>query len=288
MLYHRRRLTFDTLKTEGETDIQRSSILERRNALTLRVAKFKILRATYLPGLPLYTAHLAIAARLKGPIALDSDLHTEKVPVDAERDDFPESENLFLPSAIPEDFRARVCIPETIDAEIRLRIAQLTDFLINIRRCLRIRQKMIHWKNHNISGQHHGTRSRGIIDRMQARLNVLVKAYRVARIARLKLQRGDWELVWRELRDGDIKSYIDLEESVADAAKKARNAAKEARSGKKASGETRRELSWIWISTARVEASSDGKERGYNGFEGMDESEFCYLVGNLRNLSNIT
>lgn len=137
---------------------------------------------------------------------------------------------------------------------------------------------MIHWKNHNISGQHHGTRSRGIIDRMQARLETLARKYRAARKARLDLQPGDWEVIFRELKSGDIRSYVDPEESIADAAKKARDAEKRARYKNQSSGDTRRELSWIWTSTAGVDARSGTKEGDYNGLEGLDESECQYFA----------
>lgn len=241
-----------------------SAILERRNALSLRLASHKVLQSTYLSGLPLLLAELAAKERRIASVLRDAGIAGDEIDNDATRDEFPETVELFLPSTVPDTLRDRVCTSDVIEAEKRLRIAQLTDCLINIRRCLRIVTKMIHWKNHNITGQHHGTRSRGIIDRIRDRLTSLAVKYRVARKARLSLGRGDWELVWCELKESDVRSYTDTEESIADAEKRMRYHMREG------GGETHRKLSWIWTTQAGVEEGA----RTRTGLEGMDDSEW--------------
>lgn len=131
---------------------------------------------------------------------------------------------------------------------------------------------MIHWKNHQISGQSHGTRSRGVVDRMTARLDDIAQKYRVARIAMLSLDPSkDWQLIWQDLKPSDITAYMDTEMSIADAEKYRRRKMKPG-------GETRRILSWIWTTTAGVDGAAEKEGDKNTGLEGMDESKQASTV----------
>lgn len=263
---YRRRLTWDITQQKAGTEIQHASILERRNALSLRIASWVVLRSTYLPGLPLYLDHLSKQERAD-TIFHDSSSSNTTTPVDEACDEFPEDVQLFLPSSIPLPFRTRVCTIETINVEKRMRVAQMTDCIVYSRRSIRIRTRMIHWKNKNITGQHHGTRSRGIVDRMSARLQDLQNKYGFARSALLRLDpTGEWQEIWQELRPSDLVSYADTELNVTDAEKHMRRSTT-------VTGETRKKLSWIWTTTAGVDGAARNEGDQHSGFEGLDESE---------------
>jgi hypothetical protein len=94
--------------------------------------------------------------------------------------------------------------------EERLRTAQLNDSLNSIRHTLRVKSRMIQFKNANVRGQRDNIRSRAIIDRIHDKARAFAVKYRDARIAKLSLSgHGDWEQVYRPLADSDIRSYTD-------------------------------------------------------------------------------
>lgn len=218
-------------------------------------------------GLPLHLAQLSKQEQSSTPVAQNASSAGDAPTANAARTNFPEEIQLFLPSSIPASYRIRVCDAGTIDAEKRLRLAQLTDCLVNIRRALRIRTRMIRWKNHQITGQSLGTRSRAVVDRMQQRLDTIAQKYREARIALMSLDSSvGWQTIWRDLQPSDITSYVDTEQSMADAVKYMRR-------GMRPGGETRRILSWIWTTTAGVNGAAESQEDQNTGLEGMDESK---------------
>lgn len=203
--------------------------------------------------------------RASAPILQDLGTSNDAALIDSSSGNFPEDIPLLLPSSIPASYRMNVCATEAIHAEARLRRTQMTDSLVSIRRCFRILARMIRFKNHQISGQSQGTRSRVIVDRMQERLDYYRKKYCVARAALLCLDSTpEWQLIWRDLKQTDMTSYADTEISLADAEKCRRRGIDPTKAG-----ETRRILSWIWVSNAGVD---ELEEVHHTGLEGMDES----------------
>ena len=119
---------------------------------------------------------------------------------------------LWLPSSLPLIDRQRICTPGLAESEDKLRTAHCNDSLAGIRNTLRLKSRMVHFKNKNVRGQRGGTRSREIIDRVHNRTRQFAARYRAARAAKLRLSGpGIWEKTLCELHDSDIRSYQDPE-----------------------------------------------------------------------------
>jgi len=108
--------------------------------------------------------------------------------------DKPEETLIWLPSLIPSEKRAAVCRKGLDVVEDKLRSAQCQDALDGIRHILKIKTRMIAFKNRNIRGQREGTRSRAVIDRVHERARNMAQKYRAARAAKMELVGpGPWE-----------------------------------------------------------------------------------------------
>jgi hypothetical protein len=122
----------------------------------------------------------------------------------------PEEVKLWLPSSVPHNRLSQICVDGLPPIEERLRVAQMNDALTGIRHTLRVKSRMIQFKNANVRGQREGTRSRTIIDRIHEKARSFAIKYRVARVAKMLLSGpGDWEQIYRPLADSDIRSYTD-------------------------------------------------------------------------------
>jgi len=150
--------------------------------------------------------------------------------------------------------------------ELTLCTGQLADMLNSVRHTLRVKARMVQFKNRNIRGQRSGTRSRAIIDNVHDRVKSAALRYRIAREARLALEgEGAWCLVYRELRNEDVRSYQDPSRSRPSQGRRGTeeddtmegggyedeghdeiDLFPEERDGRAGTGETRRLLSWIW------------------------------------------
>lgn len=196
----------------------------------------------------------------------------------------PEDIDLWLPSAISSVQRKAACVSGLPEMELRLRTAQCSSSLQGLRQALRVKTRMVYFKNKNVRGQQEGTRSRAIIDRVHLRAIRFVQKYRVAREAKLTLEGpGDWERTYCELRNEDIRGFatakpkkniarrgiwedghappipdpMDIDEESDETDEESEpdlNAATEGvpttrKKRKKGTGETRKELSWIWQTT---------------------------------------
>lgn len=190
----------------------------------------------------------------------------------------PEDVQLWLPSEIASDQRRAACIEGLPEIELQLRTAQCGSSLEGLRQALRVKTRMVYFKNKNIRGQREGTRSRSIIDRIHKRAIHFVQKYRAARHAKLRLEGpGSWEETYRELRNEDIRGFASgkpktkpprrgiWEDGYAPPEPEATEIFDEAeeesdpelddpterglpprKKRKKGTGETRKELSWIW------------------------------------------
>ncbi len=120
----------------------------------------------------------------------------------------PEDIELFLPSSIAPTLRCVACVEGLPEKELQLRTAQCSSSLNGLRQALRVKIRMVYFKNKNIRGQREGTRSRAIIDRVHDRAIRFAQKYRVARLAKLSLEGpGEWERTFRELHNDDIRGY---------------------------------------------------------------------------------
>lgn len=268
----RRRLRRLARKTPASATVrQESTLTEQRNILRTRIKAWEQLYTIYMPGLLQYqTKNQASTSNATTPSAPSGT-------------DNPEDHLLWVPSKIPNDNRPAVCQEGLVEIEERLRAAQCQDALEGIRNILRIKTRMIAFKNRNIRGQREGTQSRAVIDRVHERARNMAEKYRASRAARLELAgHGVWEETLRELKDEDIRGYQDadrlrirpgrrgvLEDEAVEAAEGDAKAMDvdddgislqpQQRTRRDGTGETRRTLSWIWT-TSRSPSTEDAQD----------------------------
>lgn len=263
------------------TNLQSSALKDQRSVLSQKIQDWQHIRAIYIPGL------LQVLTDVGA-----SPFHS------TDSNAYPEDLDLWLPSAIPKDRRRFACINGLLEIESKLREAQCSSSLHGLRHVLRIKTRMIYFKNKNVRGQKEGTRSRAVIDRVHKRAIRLVHKYRVARRAKMELDGpGDWERMFQELRNEDVRSYtnakkktqngrrgiwedgfeppapvpVGLMESDEKSDEDASDIEMEEvgrqtdqqilKARKKGTGETRKEISWIWTTmTMNVESSEHANE----------------------------
>ena len=125
-------------------------------------------------------------------------------------DSKPETWPLSLPSSISEDERSR-CYNGIVETKRDLRLAQLQDGLVDLRRFRRtLRNLWLYFKTNTAGeGQKTQTKSRTIEVGVNNRIKRAVCRYRIAYGALLELDpTGDWKTDYRELRDEDNRGPL--------------------------------------------------------------------------------
>ncbi|PPQ97624.1 hypothetical protein CVT26_002547 [Gymnopilus dilepis] len=255
-----RRLSWIVRHKEKDAD----AISEERQALRKQIDTWRKIQPIYMPGL---AQHLRNQERIKPGSTLDGDK--------------PEEFVLWLPSSLQSPDRQVACVEGLPAIEDRLRTAQCHDALRGICDTLRLKSRMVHFKNKNVRGQREGTRSRELINRVHNRARKLAAQYRAARAAKLRLSGpGEWENSLQVLRDSDVRSPQDPERIKprkrrrgtyedselppgVDAEEGDDNGdgidlLPEVRSKRDGSGQTRLTISWIWTVIPN-DSSSDHK-----------------------------
>jgi hypothetical protein len=156
-------------------------------------------------------------------------------------DSKPETWLLFLPSAVPKDDRS-LCYKGVVETERILRLAQLQDNLVDLRRFRRaLRNLRLYFKTNTAGeGQKTQTKSRTIETGVSDRIKRAVRRYRVAYRALLELDAaGDWTGEYRELKDEDNRGPL-----------------KEA--GERGTGDGRYAPSWIWTAPSSMALPGEG------------------------------
>ena len=171
--------------------MQTTALQDQRKILREKIQNWEALRAIYMPGLLQIQTDLG-----RNPIALWNSSPN------------PEEVDLWLPSSLASNRRYAACADGLSEMELHLRIAQCSSSLEGLRQVLRVKTRMVYFKNKNIRGQREGTRSRAIIDRVHSRAIRFVQKYRAARTARFNLEGpGEWEQTYRELHNEDIRGF---------------------------------------------------------------------------------
>lgn len=242
----RHNLRVDVAADPKPTPTRIRSYLDRRNVLRTKLRAHRTLQSIYQPGLVQYLV----------------DVEGSAPPTDELT---PESEPLWLPSSIDAKRRDSVGSPTLSDIEARLRYAQCGDYLHAVRNNVRLKSSMVAFKNVNTRGQKEGLRSRVIIDRVQRQSFLFADAYRHSHEMLLALRGpGSWQEQYQVLSNRDLsplfgrprkdllrKQVPDLthlglvDEEDQDALERQKAAAGPVRDGT-VTGETKRELSWIW------------------------------------------
>ena len=177
------------------TDPQKIEIQQRRNLLARRINIWRVAQAVYMPQASAY-------------------LPDENSPLldDVQRPDNskPETWPLLLPSAIPEDNRSP-CYKGVIETERVLRLAQMQDNLVDLRRSRQaLRNLRLYFKT-NLAGegQKTQTKTRAVETGVHSRINRAVRRYRIAYDALLELDpSGGWTREFRELRNEDNRGPL--------------------------------------------------------------------------------
>lgn len=252
--------TNSTLRKDG-------SLTEQRNLLRSRLRGWEQLVPIYMPGVLQYH--------------IDGGASTS--PSSSSASGHPEDTEIWLPSRIPAPYRDVICMSGLPDIEVRLREAQAYDALDKVRNTLKVKSRMIDFKNRNVRGQREGLKSRSVIDSIHEKARMAAERYRRARIAKMFLSGpGDWEAVLQVLEDGDIRGYQDpnrlrvrqgrrgvlddeqLEQLAATSTPLTDNdnltLFNEPRTRRDGTGETRRTLSWIWTTSSNIAGPEDSSD----------------------------
>jgi len=191
------------------------------------------------------------------------------IPKDGTVEEF----KLWLPSTIPRDRKEGACVAGLARIESHLQTAQCHDALNDTRYMLRVKTQMVNFKHQHVHGQREGVRSRAVIDRVHERVLSAVRRYRASRKAKMELDGpGDWETALQELSDDDVRSYRDPSkvksrngrigtnkdtvngEAIIEVQSRLQDDGEEVdlyttRTVRKGTGETRKNLLWIWTTT---------------------------------------
>ncbi|KAI0039250.1 hypothetical protein FA95DRAFT_1612723 [Auriscalpium vulgare] len=237
---------------ESKTPVGKVTLQEKRNALQHRIRSWQVIQKIYMPAVAALlaasvsaepseltppTVASAMPASSDATSAIPTASHLEPIAAGSTHAvtlTIPSAtapikdEPLYLPSSIPEDMWSQGLSLGLIVKYRRLRVGQAEDTLYNIRRLLRLRTGLIHYKHVFVDGpgQNLNTRARNQIARLQARIKRYVVQYRMARAALLVIwPDGPWMARLQELLDEHVRAP---------------------RENKEGPGDGHRALAWIW------------------------------------------
>lgn len=131
-----------TLRTKNKaTGLQASVRQEKRNTLHLQITRLREGQAMYMPGVAVLCEE---GVRPVTPSAHNIIHHPASVPTNqtsagesSKSNLIPERENMWLPSAIPQEMREQACVPGLVKIEKHFQLAVMDDALVNL--CCQIR-----------------------------------------------------------------------------------------------------------------------------------------------------
>ena len=234
-IHHRRQLAATIKKKAPKSDHQIASVQERRNAIMWEIKKWQEVQLVYMPGV------VATPFRAPEDDAEDNDIEAaESVP-------------LVLPSSLDSESRGRVCLQNVASHEQLFRLAQVQDSLIELRHSRKIRRTVVINHHTQFAGQgiRTCTRSRAVLNTVDARIAKFVERYRAAYCALLQLDpTGSWRETFLELKDSDNRGPGKETEEVG-------------------VGDGSYFRSWIWLANPRNPDTVDGDV----GEEGASEED---------------
>src|ERR1700691_4978766 len=140
----RKALRLDVKGKQKQTLLQKTSVMERRTVLLRRIQRFREIQQVYMPGFdPKNNTHVE---------------HTASS--DPSRSTHVEDCKLYMPSDLSNADRRKYCPGRLPSMEDRLRHAEASDSLENLRHQLRTRSFTNRFKIANVTGQIHNTRAR--------------------------------------------------------------------------------------------------------------------------------
>ncbi|KAL0577484.1 hypothetical protein V5O48_004508 [Marasmius crinis-equi] len=175
------------------TACQETKISDERSAIRRQLKNLQEVRAIYMPGL---VQHLQDSGD-------DEDAEDGKA----------EEIRIWLPSSFSGGDINHICVPGLADIEARLEKGRAGDALDSVRHTLRVKSRMLLFKNSNVRGQRDSGRSNATIEQVTSRAKLYAEKYRRCRKAYYALSPDDSmsapEAELPDLEDGDIRSYKD-------------------------------------------------------------------------------
>ncbi|KAJ7727679.1 hypothetical protein DFH07DRAFT_757637, partial [Mycena maculata] len=219
-----------------------SRIQDRRMTFLVKLARFRTLQATFMPGAARFIA--------EEEAERDSDAAAPK----------PETIKLWMPHPLAEDdVRESACVRGLARIEARLRASQCVNALVTMRRRLHAKHHFLTFRNEHVMGQKGKTKAHLLIEQLGERVNASAEKYRQGYRALLALEGGGIDRQFRPLREEDVQLDGDHGESDAAARKKLAmlGAGRGARAPRNAPGTSKRVMSWIWTAQG---GQADGEE----------------------------
>lgn len=173
------------------TQTEKAAVQEKRNTLRRQIEKWHDIQRVYMPGLAALRGH-----------------DTDPDARESMNEERPEVTKLWLPSNLPESHRNAACLRGVVLKEKRLRHAQVSDALVELRRSHRVQKRV--WDHFKVSvagtGQRQMTRSRAILHGCTRRIEHTFQRYNAVRASLLKLDpTGTWKETYRELSSKENK-----------------------------------------------------------------------------------
>ncbi|KAJ3817196.1 hypothetical protein F5880DRAFT_1493320, partial [Lentinula raphanica] len=234
-----RQLRQDIQENSLPTSQELADLTERQMRLQRSINRLRTIQATHFPCGLQYLSSTSPCADSYGNS--EAPLEPELIP-------------LLPPSALPIAARSSSShFEELAPVELLVQDAQCRKFLGELRHNLICKQRLLTYKNQHARHQAATTRSRGLINKQQARVLFCRDSYRHAWQCKLRLCGGDEKAVgWQKLNDQDVRPLVDLDEAMKKLSKS--KMYKGARMTDKVSetrgtillGEKSRILSWIW------------------------------------------
>lgn len=197
--------------------------------------------------------------RKRGEIANDNDKPNKPNPV--------ELQPLLLPSELPLNLRSS-CHAGLEDIERQMRDAQCRGALDHIRTHLYMKSGLMTYKQRHARHQKANTRTRQTINDNDMKIKIFQDKYNTARKALIALGANEDELVWREVKDADLRCLEDEEMNAKREEARRKRAEKQTNKNKENSlvgpgvGEGHRKLSWIWEGAGTDPDTSTGLHEG--------------------------
>ncbi|RPD52385.1 hypothetical protein L226DRAFT_474292, partial [Lentinus tigrinus ALCF2SS1-7] len=197
---------------------------EKRNVLMPRIELWREIQDVHMPRV----------AQLRAADLELTDSDGPRAPIRAE------DACLWLPSALPPAFASNELLSGLRKKEQRLRLAQLSDALAEIRRIRRVLAAVSEFSRMNVVGlgQRLMTRQQGLYKRFQEKQKRAAERYRAARTAMVSLNpTGSWVCTFKPLLNSDLRGPRREDDEIVPS-------------------EGRYEPSWIWLTSLSIDEST--------------------------------
>ncbi len=243
---------------DNNLDLQKvnTTLQERRIVLQARLNAWFKIQTAYIP----VAQYLRVSQHVEGIGFSGHDEELEDAS-SSSTDVVAEKVKLFLPSQLPPSLWGTGCMPRLHEMELKMRIAQTTDALEQLKQHLCIQSSFVRYKISQVSGpgQKANTRACNVLLRLREKVARCAERYRASRAALEILDSsGDWQELLKPLLESDVRGPNggSPDDVVVTMSKRSKHS--------KRTGEGFRQISWIWRIRRPVQHSH---------FEGLGNTE---------------